>query len=99
MRHRVHQLFRIAHALRPAPAFAATATEARLYIDRPAVERARTVRIIPTSFPAEVEGSGPLTAADRRLIANAADRALCYDLSLRYDIVTSRDADLTVRPR
>jgi hypothetical protein len=55
------------------------------------------VRIIPTSFPAEVLGSGPLTAADRRLIANAADRALCYDLSLRYDIVTSRDADLTVR--
>ncbi|MET0368782.1 MAG: DUF3313 domain-containing protein [Methylobacterium sp.] len=78
---------------------AATATEARLYIDRPAVERARTVRIIPTSFPAEVEGSAPLSAADRRLIANAADRALCYDLSLRYDIVTSRDADLTVRAK
>ena len=48
-------------------------------------------------FTGDVEGSAPLTAADRRLIANAADRALCYDLSLRYDIVTSRDADLTVR--
>ncbi|MBE7245341.1 MAG: DUF3313 domain-containing protein [Actinomycetospora chiangmaiensis] len=74
-----------------------TATEARLYVDRPALQRARTVRIIPTAFPPNVEGSAPLTAADRRLIANAADRALCFDLSLRYDIVTSRDADLTVR--
>ncbi|GJD33829.1 DUF3313 domain-containing protein [Methylobacterium aerolatum] len=74
-----------------------TATEARLFADRPALQRMRTVRIIPTAFPANVEGSAPLTPADRRLIANAADRALCYDLSLRYDIVTSRDADLTVR--
>ncbi|WP_409564412.1 DUF3313 domain-containing protein [Methylobacterium sp. J-076] len=76
---------------------AATATEARLYADRSALQRAKTVRIVPTVFTGEVEGSGPLTAADRRLIANAADRALCYDLSLRYDIVTGRDADLTVR--
>ena len=74
-----------------------TATEARLYVDRPALQRARTVRIIPTAFPPDVLGAAPLTPADRRLIANAADRALCYDLSLRYDIVTSRDADLTVR--
>jgi hypothetical protein len=74
-----------------------TATEARLFVDRPALQRAKTVRIIPTAFPANVEGSAPLNLADRRLIANAADRALCYDLSLRYDIVSSRDADLTVR--
>jgi hypothetical protein len=74
-----------------------TATEARLYVDRPALQRAKTVRIIPTAFPPDVVGAAPLTPADRRLIANAADRALCYDLSLRYDIVTSRDADLTVR--
>jgi hypothetical protein len=74
-----------------------TATEARLFVDRPALQHAKTVRIVPTAFPANVEGSAPLTPADRRLIANAADRALCYDLSLRYDIVQSRDADLTVR--
>ncbi len=74
-----------------------TATEARLFVDRPALQHAKTVRIIPTAFPANVEGSAPLTPADRRLIANAADRALCYDLSLRYDIVQGRDADLTVR--
>lgn len=74
-----------------------TATEARIFIDKPALARARTVRIIPTAFPANVEGAAPLTAADRRLIANAADRALCYDLSLRYDVTTSRNADLTVR--
>ena len=30
-------------------------------------------------------------------MANAADRALCYELSLRYDVVSGRDADLTVR--
>jgi len=74
-----------------------TATEARLFVDRPALQHAKTVRIVPTAFPANVDGSAPLTPADRRLIANAADRALCYDLSLRYDIVQSRDADLTVR--
>ena len=33
-----------------------------------------------------------------RFIGDAdADRALCYDLSLRYDIVSSGRADLTVR--
>ncbi|MDP4023126.1 DUF3313 domain-containing protein [Methylobacterium sp. NEAU 140] len=75
----------------------AIASESRLYVDKPALGRVRTVRIIPTAFPATVAGAGPLTPQERRIVANAADRALCYDLSLRYDIVTSRDADLTVR--
>ena len=38
-----------------------TATEARLYVDRPALQRARTVRIIPTAFPPDVLGAAPLT--------------------------------------
>ena len=73
------------------------ASASRIYVDQPALAKARTVRIIPTAFHADVAGAAPLTQAERRLIANAADRALCYDLSLKYDIVTSRDADLTVR--
>ncbi|WP_298951172.1 DUF3313 domain-containing protein [uncultured Methylobacterium sp.] len=72
------------------------ATESRLFIDRPATAAARTVRIVPTEFPEVVSGPG-LTPVERRLIANAADRALCYELSLRFDIVSTRNADLTVR--
>ncbi len=57
------------------------ASASRIYVDRPALARAHTVRIIPTAFHADVAGAGPLTPVERRLIANAADRALCYDLS------------------
>ncbi|ACL61888.1 DUF3313 domain-containing protein [Methylobacterium nodulans] len=74
----------------------ATATKARLFVDKAALAGMRTVRIIPTSFPEAVSGSA-LTPRERRLIANAADRALCYELSLRYDVVSSGKADLTVR--
>ncbi|RVU16874.1 DUF3313 domain-containing protein [Methylobacterium oryzihabitans] len=72
------------------------ATESRLFIDRPATAAARTVRIVPTEFKEGVSGPG-LTPVERRLIANAADRALCYELSLRFDVVSTRNADLTVR--
>ncbi|MGU3539330.1 DUF3313 domain-containing protein [Methylobacterium sp. A54F] len=71
-------------------------TEARLYADQAALARTRTVRIIPTTFPEAVSGPG-ITAAQRKLVANAADRAMCYELSLRYDVVSGREADLTVR--
>ena len=76
-----------------------TATSSRLYADQDALARTRTVRIIPTVFSADVYGAAILTPAERRLAANNADRALCYELSLRYDVVTDRDADLTVRAR
>ncbi|MEH3146985.1 MAG: DUF3313 domain-containing protein [Methylobacterium frigidaeris] len=72
------------------------ASESRLFVDRAVTAAARTVRIIPTEFPEAVSGSG-LTPVERKLIANAADRALCYELSLRFDVVSTRDADLTVR--
>ncbi|WP_375410399.1 DUF3313 domain-containing protein [uncultured Methylobacterium sp.] len=71
-------------------------TRTKLYVDPGALAAARTVRIIPTQFPQAVSGSS-LTEGERRLIANAADRALCYELSLRYDVVSSKRADLTVR--
>ncbi|MFE1602495.1 DUF3313 domain-containing protein [Methylobacterium sp. ID0610] len=74
----------------------ATATKARIFVDKAALAGTRTVRIIPTAFSEVVSGSS-LTPHERRLIANAADRALCYELSLRYDVVSSGKADLTVR--
>ncbi|GJD99361.1 DUF3313 domain-containing protein [Methylobacterium isbiliense] len=73
-----------------------TASKSRLFVDRAALAGARTVRIIPTAFSEVVSGPG-LTPVERRVIANAADRALCYELSLRYDVVSSGPADLTVR--
>lgn len=73
-----------------------TTTRLKLYADGPALSKARTVRIVPTEFPEAVSG-GSLTDGERRLIANAADRALCYELSLRYDVVSTRRSDLTVR--
>jgi hypothetical protein len=74
----------------------ATATKSRIFIDKAAMAQVRTVRIIPTTFPEAVSGPG-LTEQERRVVANAADRALCYELSLRYDVVSSGKADLTVR--
>ncbi len=72
-------------------------TTARLYADAGALAGTKTVRIIPTQFPAAVAGAAGISEAERRLVANNADRALCYELSLRYDVVSSRNADLTVR--
>ncbi len=74
----------------------AVASESKLFIDPTLPQTVRTVRIVPTVFTEAVSGPG-LNAVERRLVANAADRALCYDLSLRYDIVSSGPADLTVR--
>lgn len=74
----------------------AVASESKLFIDPTLPQTVRTVRIVPTRFTAAVSGPG-LTEVERRVIANAADRALCYDLSLRYDVVSSGKADLTVR--
>jgi hypothetical protein len=72
------------------------ATGAKLYADQPTLAATRTVRIIPAAFPESISGPG-LNSVERRLIANAADRALCYELSLRYDVVSTKKADLTIR--
>ena len=72
-------------------------TQSRLRIDEAAIQAAKTVQIVPTSF-----GVGtvrvPLNAAQRRLVANAVDRALCAGLSERFRVVgPAQPADLTVR--
>lgn len=74
----------------------AVASESRLFIDKAAMAAVRTVRIVPTAFTEAVSGPG-LTPVERKLVANAADRALCYELSLRYDVVSHGKADITVR--
>lgn len=75
----------------------AIASDSRHYVNKAGIARAQTVRIIPTTFTAAVEGAAELTPEERRLAANAADRAMCYELSLRYDVVNTPDADLTIR--
>lgn len=75
------------------------ASDARLYVDQAALMQVRTVRILPTAFTADVPGASELTPEERRLAANNADRAMCYELSLKYDVVSTPDADLTIRSR
>lgn len=72
-----------------------TASSSRIFVDPAALAVTRTVRIVPTTF-SEAVAPG-LTPLERKLVANAADRALCYELSLRYDVVSTKRADLTVR--
>ncbi len=67
-----------------------------LNIDKDTVLAASTVRIMPTSF-SEAAAAG-LSEPQRRLVANAVDRALCLNLSERFTVVTpSERADLTTR--
>src|SRR4029077_3384242 len=57
---------------------------------------AKTVKIVPTAF-SDAAGDGPFTPAQRSLVANAADRALCAGLAGRFEVVgPARPADLTV---
>jgi hypothetical protein len=72
-----------------------TASSSRIFVDPAVLATTRTVRIVPTTFPEAVAPG--LTPVERKLVANAADRALCYELSLRYDVVSTKNADLTVR--
>ena len=72
-------------------------TRSRLRVDEAAIREAKTVQIVPTAF-----GAGtlrvPLNAAQRRLVANAVDRALCAGLSERFQVVgPGQPADLTIR--
>jgi hypothetical protein len=67
-----------------------------VHVDKDAVLAARTVLIVPTSF-AGAAASAPLSARDRRLVANAVDRSVCIALSDRFHIVLPpQTADLTV---
>nr|WP_246088861.1 DUF3313 domain-containing protein [Phreatobacter stygius] len=72
-------------------------TQSRLRVDEPVIRAAKTVQIVPTAFGAGTTGV-PLTVEQRRLVANAVDRALCAGLSERFQVVgPTQPADLTVR--
>jgi hypothetical protein len=70
-------------------------TDARVSVNEDAILAAKKARIIPTSFAAGVNTG--LSEADRRLLANAVNRAVCVGLSDRFQIVSpTQVADLTV---
>lgn len=72
-------------------------SKSRVYVDGNALAPLKTARIVPTTF---AFGALPRVAdeADRTLVTNAIDRALCVSLSDRYQMVpTTQGADLTVR--
>ncbi|MGJ5178388.1 DUF3313 domain-containing protein [Bradyrhizobium oligotrophicum] len=67
-----------------------------LNVDKEMVLAASTVRIMPASFSGQA--GAVLTDEQRRLVANAVDRALCLSLSERFTVVAPNDrADLTTR--
>lgn len=71
-------------------------TKSRLHVRKEQVMAARTVNIIPTTFPPSVAPT--LTNEQRALVANAVNRALCVSLSDRFNVVMPDvPADLTVR--
>jgi hypothetical protein len=71
-------------------------TRTLLKVAKDDVLAAKTVKIIPTTF-SDAAGSGPFTPAQRSLVANAADRALCAGLAERFQVVgPAEPADLSV---
>ena len=67
-----------------------------LNVDKDAVLAASTIRIMPTSFSGQA--NEVLSDEQRRLVANAVDRALCLNLSERFTVVAPYEkADLTTR--
>ncbi|RDV04711.1 DUF3313 domain-containing protein [Undibacter mobilis] len=71
-------------------------TKSRLLVRKEKVMAAKTVNISPTFFPASA--APKLSNAQRALVANAVDRALCISLSDRFQVVRADgSADLSVR--
>ncbi|MFD2238156.1 DUF3313 domain-containing protein [Aureimonas populi] len=71
--------------------------KSRTYVDAQGLAGLQTVSITPTAF-SPAASSRIKTDADRLLVANALDRAVCVSLSDKYRIVPSgQPADLVVR--
>ncbi|MCL6705935.1 DUF3313 domain-containing protein [Pseudomonas sp. R2.Fl] len=69
----------------------------RIYVDGQHLARLKTVRIVPTTFSFSA-ATRISSEADRALVSNALDRALCIALSDRYEMVPAdQPADLTIR--
>ena len=71
-------------------------THARIAVNKNTILAATSARIMPTSFSQATFNAG-LSDTQRRMIANAVDRALCIGLSDRFHIVpVDQPADLRV---
>ena len=69
----------------------------RIYVDGQGLAAAKTVSIVPTTY-AFGAASRVKSQADRSLVSNALDRALCIALSDKYQMVPAgQPADITVR--
>ncbi|PYE89940.1 DUF3313 domain-containing protein [Phyllobacterium leguminum] len=69
----------------------------RIYADGPRLAAVKTVSIVPTSFVPSA-AARVTSEADRSMVANALDRALCVALSDKYQMVPAgQPADLTIR--
>ncbi|TLX14447.1 DUF3313 domain-containing protein [Rhizobium sp. MHM7A] len=72
-------------------------SKSRVYVDGLSLAPIKTVAIEPTSF-AFSAASRVKSLADRAMVSNALDRALCISLSDRYQMVApGQQADLTIR--
>lgn len=72
-------------------------SKSRLYVDGQGLAAVKTVSIVPTSF-AFSAASRIKSEADRALVSDVLDRALCVALSDKYQMVpASQPADLTIR--
>ena len=70
--------------------------KSKILIHKDEVLAARTVRIVPTIFAAGAQNEG-ISEEQRKLVANAIDRSICFGLSDRLEVVpASQPADLTV---
>lgn len=71
-------------------------TRAQLRASKKELLEAKSIRIMPTAFPARADVA--LNDAERRLVANAVSREMCLRLSERFQIVAPvEEADLTVQ--
>lgn len=72
-------------------------SKSRIYVDGQRLAAAKTISIVPTSF-AFSAASRVKSTADRLLVSNALDRALCVALSDKYQMVSAdQPADLMIR--
>jgi hypothetical protein len=72
-------------------------SKSRIYVDGRGLAAMKTVSIVPTTF-AFAASSRVKSEADRAMVANALDRAVCVALSDRYQVVSSgQPSDLIVR--
>lgn len=74
-----------------------TLSKSRIYVDGQSLTAVKRISIVPTSF-AFSAASRVKSDADRLLVSNALDRALCVALSDKYQMVSAgQPADMTIR--